>query len=141
MKEKNKKLEEVDTEAKEERKQALENDILVVQEATHLSDGIHNGKINNVVHENRQGYDYIDIYIDVNDEKGNNMTVKTGFPAYISSNSGLGRFLNEAGMNFKAGDKIELFKVRDVIIGRKVVFQSYTEDNFAKVINKTIKFN
>lgn len=126
--------------AGEEMKEELENDILVVQEATHLDDGLHFGTIKNVVHENRQGFDYIDFYVDVEDGKGNMMTVKTGFPAYISSNSSLGRFLNEAGMKYKAGDKIELSKVKSIAIGRKISFQTFTEDNFAKVMNKTIKF-
>jgi hypothetical protein len=144
MKEKNKKIETMEasvSEAEIEMKAELENDVLVVQEASHLKDGIHNGKINNIVHENRQGYDYIDMYIDVNDEKGSVMTIKTGFPAYISTNSGLGRFLIESGMSYKAGDKIGLQIIREELIGKKIVFQTYTEDNFAKVLNKTIKFN
>lgn len=131
----------VKKEADVETQEALENDILIVQEALHIKDGIHTGTINNVVHENRQGFDYIDIYVDVKDEKGNKMTIKTGFPAYISLNSGLGRFLLEAGMKYKTGDKIELHKIRELVIGQEVVFQTYTEDNFAKVLNKTIKFN
>lgn len=134
MKEKNKKI---------ETQEAGDEDILVVQEATHLNDGIHDGTIKNVVHENRQGFNYIDFYIDVvyDEEKGDTMTIKTGFPAYISSNSSLGRFLDEAGLDLKPGDKVGLQKIKDTVIGREIAFQTFTEDQFAKVLNKTIKFN
>lgn len=117
-----------------------DEDVLIVQEATHLIDGVHSGTIKNVVRENRQGFDYVDIYIDVEDEKGNPMTIKTGFPAYISVNSGFGRFLDEAGMMYKAGDKLSLSEIKTEIIGKEISFQTHTEDNFAKVINKTIRF-
>ena len=35
--------------------------------ATKISDGIHNGQIKNIVHEKRQGFDYIDVYFDMLD--------------------------------------------------------------------------
>jgi hypothetical protein len=137
MKEKNKKLSE--QEAEETRAQ-MDEDIIVVQEATKISDGIHNGQIKNIVHEKRQGFDYIDVYVDIEDDNGNYVTIKTGFPAYISQNSSLGRFLTTAGFVLKPKDKIHLQDIKDKMIGKPMTFQSYTEDNFAKVINKTIKF-
>ena len=133
MKEKNKKIEAEETTEGEE-------DVIVVQEGTKITDGMHNGQIKNIVHEKRQGFDYVDVYIDVEDDNGNYVTIKTGFPAYISQNSSLGRFLNEAGMELKPGDKVGLQKIKDNVIGRDIAFQTFTDDQFAKVLNKTIKF-
>jgi hypothetical protein len=118
----------------------LENDILVIQEATHLADGTHKGVIQNVVHEKRTGFDYIDVYIDTESENGEHMTVKTGFPAYISTNSSFGRFLLESGLELTPGEKLSLDDIKEHIVLNKIQFQTYTEDNFAKVVNKTIKF-
>jgi hypothetical protein len=128
-------------EAAEIRKKELEEDILTVQEATKISDGIHSGKIKNVVHETREGFDYIDMYVDIVDDNDNTVTIKTGFPAYVSQNSSLGRFLVAAGFEFKPNDKLNLSDIKDELIGKELSFQTYTEDNFARVINKTIKFD
>jgi len=118
----------------------LENDILVVQEATHLKDGIHQGEVKNVVHEKRTGFDYIDVYVETESENGEPMTIKTGFPAYISVNSSFGRFLTESGFALSTGAKVSLTEIKEHIIGKNIQFQTHTEDNFAKVLNKTVKF-
>jgi hypothetical protein len=136
MDKKNKKI---DTKA-DEMENDLENDILVVQEATHLKDGIHTGEIKNVVHEKRTGFDYIDVYVDTESENGEQMTIKTGFPAYISVNSSFGRFLVESGFVLTTGAKVSLNDIKEHLIEKKIQFQTHTEDNFAKVLNKTIKF-
>jgi hypothetical protein len=133
-KEKNKKLEEEETE------EMKDDDVIVVQEATKISDGIHEGKIKNIVRENRQGFDYVDMYIDIADDKGDYVTIKTGFPSYISVNSSLGRFLQTAGFVLKPKEKISLSDIKEKLVGQDISFQTYTEDNFAKIINKTIKF-
>jgi hypothetical protein len=134
-KEKNKKLE-----ASEENEEPQDDDVIVVQEATKISDGIHEGKIKNIVRENRQGFDYVDMYIDIADDKGDYVTIKTGFPSYISVNSSLGRFLQTAGFVLKPKEKISLSDIKEKLVGQDISFQTYTEDNFAKIINKTIKF-
>lgn len=124
----------------EKRKHDLEEDILTVQEATKISDGMHTGKITNVVHENREGFDYIDLYVVMTDDNGKEVTIKTGFPAYISQNSSFGRFLVNAGFEFKPKDTIKLPTIKEELIGKVMTFTTYTEDNFARVVNKTIKF-
>ncbi len=95
----------------------------------------------NVVHEKREGFDYIDIYIGIVDDNGNDVSIKTGFPAYVSQNSSLGRFLITAGMSFKPKDKLTLEDIKDHIVDSSITFQTTTEDNFARVLNKTIKFD
>ena len=129
------------TEAEEERQEELENDVLTVQEATKISDGVHSGEIMNIVHENREGFDYIDVYIGIVDDNDNNVTIKTGFPAYVSLNSSLGRFLTAADIDFKPKDKLKLSDVKELVTGKTITFQTYTEDNFARIVNKTIKFD
>jgi hypothetical protein len=138
MKNEKKSKDKADEEA--QRKEALEDDVLIVQEPTKISDGIHTGKIANMVHENREGFDYIDIYIGIKDDNGKDVNIKTGFPAYLSTNSSLGRFLMSAGISFAPTDKITLSGVMQDVVGKEVSFQTYTEDNFARVVNKTIKF-
>ena len=128
-------------EAGENWKKDLEDDILTVQEATKISDGVHSGTIMNIVHENREGFDYIDMYIGITYDNGNNVTIKTGFPAYVSQNSSLGKFLSTAGFNYKPGDKLELAEIKEAIVEKGITFQTYTEDNFARIVNKTIKFD
>jgi hypothetical protein len=127
--------------AEMKRNQELEEDVLTVQEATKISDGIHTGKIMNIVKENREGFNYIDMYIGIKDDNDNDVNIKTGFPAYISTNSSLGRLLMSAGLSFKANDKLKLSEIKEELVGKEVSFQTYTEDNFARVINKTIKFS
>jgi hypothetical protein len=128
-------------EGREDWKHDLENDVLTVQEATKISDGIHEGQIMNIVHENREGFDYIDMYIGITDDNGNEITIKTGFPAYVSQNSSLGKFLTTVGLEYEPKDKLKLSEIKEMIVGKTITFQTYTEDNFARVVNKTIKFN
>ena len=112
-----------------------------VHETISLGDGSHSGVIKGVVSRtSQQEYQYLDIYIDTVDDNKNEVTIKTGFPCYLSGSSTLGMFLSDAGLKFKPKDKITLKQIRDVLVDRKVCFQTFTEGQFANIINKTIKF-
>ena len=127
----------------EEIEKDAEDDIIEVHEALKISDGAHSGTIDNAVHETRGNegqYDYLDIYVNTIDDNGNEVTIKTGFPFYISESSGLGGILYKSGMKFNAGDKIKLSDLKKQLIGKKIIFQTFTEDKFARIMNNTIKF-
>ena len=128
---------------KEQENLDADDDIIEVHEGMKLDDGKHTGTIDNVVHEKRgdnQQYDYLDIYINVIDSNNNEVTIKTGFPCYISDNSQLGKFLISAGMTFEPKDKIGISKIKEHVVGKEINFQTFTEDQFARVMNKTISF-
>jgi len=113
--------------------------ILEVKETKTIEEGKHKGVIANMVYETRKDFAYIDIYIDLQD--GNDITIKTGFPANISEKSTFGRFLMEAGLDVIPGQKIELKAVKKRLVGKTIEFTTYNDDNdFARVVNKTIKF-
>lgn len=116
-----------------------DDDILVVKEVIHIDDGKHTGHITNMIREVRADFDYIDIYVELDDVEGQ-VSIKTGFPAGISEKSTFGKFLISAGMDYKAGDNVSLKDVKAQLIGRTVVFQTYTENDFSNIMNKTIKF-
>jgi hypothetical protein len=139
-----KKLEEIE---KIELNEADE-DILEVREIVKISDGAHSGKISKVIKEARgeQGeYIYLDVYITTKDDNGKDIDIKAGFPYYLSEASGLGTLLKRAGLNFKAGDKIKSGDIYNALKGKKVIFQTYTEETdkgtFSRIIEKTIKFD
>lgn len=116
-----------------------DKDILVVKEVIHIEDGKHTGHITNMIREVRKDFDYIDIYVELDDIEGQ-ISIKTGFPAGVSEKSTFGKFLISAGIDHQAGDKISLKDVKARLIGRTIVFQTYTENDFSNIMNKTIKF-
>lgn len=122
----------------------LNDDILIVKEITTIADGKHEGHITNMVREVRKGFDYIDLFIELHDsikDDGTNHVIKTGFPASVSAISSFGRLLNGVGLDFEAGDQVDLKDVKKRLIGQNIVFQTFTEDSgFSNVMNKTIKF-
>lgn len=130
---KQKNIEGKDTDADED------EDILVVKEVIHIEDGKHKGHITNMIREVRKDFDYIDIYVEL-DDIDEDISIKTGFPAGISEKSTFGKFLISAGINHQAGDKVSLKDVKTRLIGRTISFQTYTENDFSNIMNKTIKF-
>ena len=116
-----------------------DDDILVVKEVIHIEDGKHEGHITNMIREVRADFDYIDIYVDLDDMKGD-VSIKTGFPAGISEKSTFGKFLISAGIEHQPNDKISLKDVKARLIGRTISFQTYTDGDFSNIMNKTIKF-
>lgn len=129
------------TEKKEEKQESLEaeadDDIITVKEITVIEDGKHKGHISNMIRDTRQGFDYIDIYIEFDGEDG---SIKTGFPCNISEMSNFGKLIKSAGIEFEAGDKISLADVKAKLIGRNLEFKTFRETDFARVVNKTIEF-
>jgi len=116
-----------------------DEDILVVKEVVHIEDGKHTGHITNMIREVRADFDYLDIYVQLDDVEGD-VSIKTGFPAGISEKSTFGKFLISAGIDHQAGDKVSLKDVKARLIGRTIAFQTYTENDFSNIMNKTIKF-
>ena len=116
-----------------------EEDILVVKEVVHIEDGKHTGHITNMIREVRADFDYIDIYVAL-DDIAEDISIKTGFPAGISEKSTFGKFLISAGIDYVAGDKVSLKDIKARLTGRTISFQTYTENDFSNIMNKTIKF-
>ena len=116
-----------------------DDDILVVKEVIHIPDGKHTGHITNMIREVRGDYDYIDIYVELDDMDGE-ISIKTGFPAGISEKSTFGKFLNSANIEHKPNDRVSLKDIKARVIGRTIVFQTYTDGDFSNIMNKTIKF-
>jgi len=110
-----------------------------VKEIKTIPEGKHSGVIANMIYETRKEFSYIDVYIDLNDLK--DTTLKTGFPANISEKSTFGIFLKGAGLDIIPKQKISLNAVKERLVGQEIEFTTYNDDNdFAKVVNKTIKF-
>ena len=116
-----------------------DDDILVVKGVVHIEDGKHTGHITNMIREVRKDFDYIDIYVALDDMEGDT-SIKTGFPAGISEKSTFGKFLISSGIDHKEGDRVSLKDVKARLIGRTITFQTYTENDFSNIMNKTIKF-
>jgi len=116
-----------------------DNDILVVKKVVSIEDGKHTGHITNIIRELRKDFDYIDMYVELDDMEGDT-SIKTGFPAGISEKSTFGKFLISAGIDHEAGDRVSLKDVKARLIGRTITFQTYTENDFSNIMNKTIKF-
>lgn len=129
------------TEKKEDKQENLDadadEDILTVKEVTVIEDGFHKGHVSNIIRDTRQGFDYIDMYIEIDNEDS---SIKTGFPCNISELSGFGKLIQSANIDFEAGDKLSLKDIKARLIGRNVEFQTFREGDFARVVNKTIKF-
>lgn len=117
-----------------------QNDILEVYDSLQLKDGVHTGEITKIRRELRNDFDYTDIYFSVMDDNGNTGTIKTGFPSNLSPNTMLYKFVEESGLTLKKGQKVSLTSLSEILHGRIVQFQVYHENNFPRIINKTIKF-
>ncbi len=126
---------------------AGDDEVIEIAEAIKISDGAHSGIISKVARDARgdEGqFVYLDIYITTKDDNNNDIDLKAGFPYYVSENSGLGTVLKKAGMKIKGGSSIKKSDIYKALKGRKVIFQTYTEETdkgtFSRIIGKTIKF-
>ena len=93
-------------------------DILVVKDIVSIEDGKHTGHITNMIRETRMDFDYIDIYVAL-DDINEDISIKTGFPAGISVKSTFGKFLKSAGIDHEAGDRVSLKDVKARLIGKE----------------------
>lgn len=119
---------------------SMDDDILIVKEVTKIDDGVHVGHIANLVRETRKGFEYVDIYVDL-DDTDEDITIKTGFPCNVSEVSGFGKLITKAGLEFEAGDQISFKDVKKRLIGKDIKFQTFTDGSgFSNIMNKTIKF-
>ena len=126
---------------------AGEDEIILVAEAIKISDGAHSGVISKVVREARgdEGqFVYLDCYVTTKDDDNANVDIKMGFPFYLSEGSGLGKLLTKAGLKFKGGDKIKKSQIYATLKGRKLIFQTFTEETkkgtFSRIMEQTVKF-
>ncbi len=125
-------------EVKQSNLDAGENQTFEHKESVKIPDGSHKGQIKSVTYEKRNEFEYIDVRVSVDGFP--DITIKTGFPATISENSSLGKFLQSAGMAIKPGKVSSLSDIRDTLIDRSISYQTYTDDVYARIVNKTIKF-
>lgn len=109
-----------------------------MKESIHIPDGVHSGLVKSITYEKRNDFEYVDIRITVDGIP--EVTIKTGFPANISENSSLGKFLISSGIEVRPGKKTSLNDIRNALIDRKVQYTTYTEDVYARIVNKSIKF-
>jgi len=109
-----------------------------MREATHIPDGSHVGLIKNISYEKRNDFEYVDVRVTVDNIQ--DVTIKTGFPANISDNSSFGKFLISGGIGIVPGKMITMNDIRKALMDRKISYITYTEDVYARIINKSIKF-
>lgn len=103
---------------------------LTVQASTKLKDGLHEGVITAVEYREKP-HEYTDFIIE--SEK---CQIKAGYPTFVSPDSKLGKFLISFGLNLEIGNDIE----PEVLIGKKVQFQSMTNDKgYPVIIRDTLK--
>lgn len=127
----------------EENDAAVDEEGITVQEGIQIDDGLHEGKIENIVHEKRgeeAQYNYIDLYVQLKDVNDEDVTIKVGFPAYITVNSSFGKLLKASGFEFAVGQKVTFKELKTQLIDKVIAFKTVTEDQFARIIQKTIKF-
>jgi len=97
-----------------------------------LKDGLHTGIICDVTdRETPKGYDYTDVWIDSEESK-----IKTSYPSAINERSGLGKLLVRLGVPVLVGKN---YIVSDLILNKKVTFQTNDDGEFVNVIKGTEK--
>jgi len=123
-----------------------EEDIIIVAETISIEEGKHTGTITDVIvrTSEAEGYEYVDIHVDTDDDKGETVNIKFGFPKYISVNSSFGKFLTETGFSFEAGDTVTLPNIKEHLKGKEITFQTMNEDVagkgiFARILRETVK--
>jgi len=101
-------------------KQELKEEKMKVEETKEfepLKNGVHKGRIVDVEEVNRSEYDYVDISISVDDyvkDNGEHLVLRVGFPAKITENTGLGKFIKDMGIKLVVGKDIDLDELRGI---------------------------
>jgi len=117
------------------------DDVIIVKEVVKIKDGVHSGTITNMIRDIRKGFDYVDVYIETEDEKGNDATIKAGFPCNISDVSSFGKLIRDSGISFTENQALKLSEIKEHLLDKSITFTTFTDGDFARVINKTIEFN
>jgi len=123
-----------------------EEDVIIVQDTISIEEGKHTGTITDVIvrTSEAEGYEYVDIHVDTDDDKGETVNIKFGFPKYISVNSSFGKFLTETGFSFERGDTITMEDIKNHLVSKVITFQSMNEEvtgkgTFARILRETVK--
>ena len=83
-------------------------------------------------------FDYTEAYIRIDSGSGE---IKTSFPTKLSDRSTFGKFLKKSGFELKPGNDASFRDISKHLIGKKVEFQTYTNDNgWPDIIKDTVKF-
>lgn len=136
------------TQKKENEQQNLEGITLkATKPRTLLEDGVHTGKIGNVKYrtstKNNENYQYIDVYIDVETEE-EVVTLKAGFPFFLSELSTFGKFLINSGFGFVEDKEYTLQEIYNHLVEKEISFQTSKTDTqkgtFCNILRETIKF-
>ena len=114
-------------EVKEEKSLVLE-----AHEIVNIPEGRHEGEIVDVKYRQWKDYEYVDFYFKPSDVE-TDVGIKWGAPAYISSNSKLGRFLSVLS-DWNPGDSVDLKS----FIGCKVSFVTAQEQTDRGVFSKIV---
>lgn len=109
-----------------------------MKEAVQIPDGVHTGFIKSIVYAERGEFQYVDVRVSMDGIQ--DINVKTGFPAKITPNSSFGKFLISAGFEVKPGKTVKLSDLREALLDRSVQYTTFTEDVYARIVNKSIKF-
>lgn len=133
---------------KQTEQNTLEGKSITATKPNTLENGLHIGDIKDMTYRKDENYDYeyIDIHIEtvVNDEGGDRLIIlKAGFPLSLSENTKFGKFLKTLDFGFDEGNDYTLQEIHDYIIGKKISFQTITDDTpkgtFSRILRETIK--
>lgn len=133
------KLKTVENPYKTIKKDKMKRTIQEDKEFITIEDGLHNGVIIEV-QERKKPYEYVDLIISVDElknDKGEQITLKAGFPDFISPSSLLGKFISNMGIEGSPGDELDL----DLLRGVPVSYQTVQEEVFNKKGEKKIYSN
>lgn len=97
-----------------------------------LEDGKHEGIITEIKFRTKP-YEYTDIVIK---ESESEVELKLGLPTTITENSGLGLLLIEFGVTIEVDKE---YDVEELLVNKKVSFQTVTEGKFSNIIATSVK--
>lgn len=97
-----------------------------------IDDGLHKGVII-AIEERHEPHDYVDIIIEFEEGK----RIKSNYPAFISSESQLGKLLNRFGADVtKVGEKLD---PATNLLNRTCEFMTLKEGKYSNVIRDSLK--
>lgn len=113
---------------------------IIVEETKTIEDGKYEGEIFDVIRRKNKGFDYTDVCIILDDSK---KEIRAGFPSNskITKNSLLHKFLEKSNFDLKVGTKIFTADLKKHLLGKKVTFLIYTdEEGWPQIKRDSIKF-
>jgi hypothetical protein len=100
-----------------------------------LDDGVHTGKITGVEVNERSGYKYLDLYVDVN-ENNTVGTIKAGYPLPVRPSSMSGKLFQRFGIQ-KIVEGMEIDT--NILLNKSVVFVTIRGDKYVELQRDSLK--